>query len=133
MREVLASGVLPILVALLGSPDVNVVYESAWALTNIASTEFTKAVVDAGALPKLVAGMAHADEGVREQSVWCVSNILGDTAELRDAVLATPNAVSNLLAHVALTERVQNLRIAAGASPPRASRLWRRSSQCWRI
>lgn len=112
VREVLASGVLPTLVALLESADAKVVFESAWALTNIASTEFTKAVVDAGALPKLVAGMMHADATVREQSLWCVGNISGDCPDFRDAVFTTPNAVNNLLMNVAHPENVRLLRNA---------------------
>lgn len=112
VREVLATGVLPTLVALLESPDAKVVFEAAWALTNIASTEFTKAVVDAGALPKLVAGMMHADANVREQCLWCVGNISGDCPDFRDAVFTTPNAVNNLLMNVAHPENVRLLRNA---------------------
>jgi hypothetical protein len=112
VRQVLATGVLPTLVALLDSPEAKVVFESAWALTNIASTEFTKTVVESGALPKLVAGMMHADGSVREQCMWCVGNISGDSADFRDAVFGTHNSVNNLLLNIQHPDNIKLLRNA---------------------
>jgi importin subunit alpha-6/7 len=114
VKEVLAAGALPILVALLDSPDSKVVFESAWALTNIASTDMTKVVVNSGALPKLIANMMHADGNVREQCMWCVGNIAGDCAEFRDAVFATDNGagVNNLLLNIQHPDNIKLLRNA---------------------
>ena len=53
-------------------------FEAAWALTNIASTEHTRVVVDHNAVAPLAMLLRHADPNVREQSIWCLGNIAGD-------------------------------------------------------
>lgn len=55
-------------------------FEAAWALTNIASTCKTKAVVDHGAVPALVRNLRHHNPDLREQCAWCLGNIAGDCA-----------------------------------------------------
>jgi hypothetical protein len=101
VEGVLRSGVLPRLVHLLAaSPNPKLQFEAAWAITNIASTEHTRVVVEAGAIGPLVAGMMSADADVREQCIWCVGNIAGDCASFRDAVLATPNVLAALLTNI---------------------------------
>ena len=64
-------------------------FEAAWALTNVASTEYTSAVVHCGdAVPNLVALLSHQScANVREQSAWCLGNIAGDSPEFPDYVL----------------------------------------------
>jgi hypothetical protein len=102
VREVLASGVLPAFVQMLSCNEQHdVQFEAAWALTNIASTDFTKVVVDAGAVPKFVSLLSHSSPQIREQSAWCLGNIAGDSAPLRDIVLAAGGMqplIQNLLA-----------------------------------
>ena len=99
--EVLASGVLPAFVQMLGLHDKpKVQFEAAWALTNIASTEETKAVVDAGAVPHFAALLASPSPEVREQCAWCLGNIAGDSAALRDIVLSS-GAMQPLLQNIA--------------------------------
>ena len=71
---------------MLGATCSKIVFEAAWALTNIASTDFTNVV--AGAIPKLVQLLMHGDANVREQSAWCLGNIAGDSPVLRDQVFA---------------------------------------------
>lgn len=114
VKQVLAADALPLLVALLDSPEPKVVFESSWALTNIASTEYTKAVVTSGALPKLIAGMMHGNGNVREQCMWCVGNIAGDCAEFRDIIFAdSSNAgVQNLLLNIQHPDNIKLLRNA---------------------
>lgn len=87
--EVLKAGVLQDLVHnLLARPaDDKLIFESAWALTNIASTTRTYVVVDAGAVPPLIQLLKHTNADVREQASWCLGNIAGDNKDYRDLLL----------------------------------------------
>lgn len=98
--EVLESGVLPALVQMLtchDKPDVQ--FEAAWALTNIASTDYTNVVAESGAIPLFVGLLSHSSAELRDQSAWCLGNIAGDGPALRDLVLDA-GAMQPLIANV---------------------------------
>lgn len=100
VNEVLSSGVLPAFVQMLQLNDKpKVQFEAAWALTNIASTDQTKAIVDAGAVPYFTQLLSSPDAEVREQCAWCLGNIAGDSASLRNIVL-TSGAMQPLLQNI---------------------------------
>jgi len=81
-------GALPPLVeALKQEQSSELQFEAAWALTNIASTDFTKQVVQSGAVPSLIKLLSSSSADVREQAAWCLGNIAGDCPDLRDLVL----------------------------------------------
>ena len=101
VTEVLASGVLPAFVQMLQLNDKpKIQFEAAWALTNIASTDETKAIVDAGSVPYFSQLLSSPDPEVREQCAWCLGNIAGDSAPLRDVVLSS-GAMQPLLQNIA--------------------------------
>lgn len=100
VQEVISANVLPNFIQLLMHPDPKVQFEAAWALTNVASTEFTRTVAQYGAIPNLVQLLLSGNPDVREQSAWCLGNIAGDATDLRDMVLEA-GALEPMLKNVA--------------------------------
>jgi len=100
VEAVLSCGVMPALIQILANGNNELLqFEACWALTNIASTDYTKCVVEAGAVPHLVALLSSPHADCREQSAWCLGNIAGDCAELRDVVLNC-NALAPMLQNI---------------------------------
>jgi importin subunit alpha-6/7 len=86
--QVLAAGILPRLVEFLGCEHwPMLMFETAWALTNIASTDRTCDVVNQGAILPLIRCLHYHSADVREQAAWCLGNIAGDRHEYRDMLL----------------------------------------------
>ena len=99
--DVIKAGLVPLLVAELGLVnEEKTQFEAAWALTNIASTEHTRVIVQHGAVPYLVKLMMSKNPDIREQSLWCLGNVSGDGHDMRDLVLKVPNALNNLLMNI---------------------------------
>ncbi|KAG6441103.1 importin subunit alpha-4 [Manduca sexta] len=88
--DLIAAGILPVLVQCLPRADSPTLqFESAWALTNIASgtSAQTNKVVHAGAVPVFLQLLMSPHENVCEQAVWALGNIIGDGPVLRDFVI----------------------------------------------
>jgi importin subunit alpha-1 len=97
-REVFEAGVLPCIVANLAEKkDYNdLIRESCWVLTNIASTSCAPAVVQTLAVVPLASLLVNFDPDIREQAVWCLANIAGDDVAYRDDILISTSAVLNM-------------------------------------
>eukprot|EP01095_Lingulamoeba_sp_RSL-Kostka_P015463 TRINITY_DN7121_c0_g1_i1.p1 TRINITY_DN7121_c0_g1~~TRINITY_DN7121_c0_g1_i1.p1 ORF type:complete len:525 (+),score=233.87 TRINITY_DN7121_c0_g1_i1:95-1669(+) len=91
INQVIASNVVPRLVYFLQySNNPKIKFESAWALTNIASGshEQTLYLLHNGAVQAFVEVLNSAfDISVKEQAVWALGNIAGDSYHCRDFVL----------------------------------------------
>lgn len=85
-RKVIGAGLLPKFVEFLKQENIELQFEAAWALNNIAS-EKTRCVVDAGALPVLVNLLSSTWDKVQEIAVCCLAKIARDGPECRDLVL----------------------------------------------
>jgi importin subunit alpha-6/7 len=97
---VLQANILPRLVYFLANGNEKMQFEASWAITNVASTDYTHAVVEAGAIPVLTNLLRSQSPEVREQCAWCLGNITGDGASFRDMVLNTPGAIESLMLNI---------------------------------
>ncbi|OAF69567.1 Importin subunit alpha-8 [Intoshia linei] len=89
IQEFIDRGIMLKLVSLLEYNNETVQFESAWALTNIASgnSEQTQCVVKAGALTKLINLLKSNNMILCEQAIWAIGNISGDGSQMRDLVI----------------------------------------------
>lgn len=89
IQQVINAGVVPRMLELIKKGNIQLQFELAWAVTNLASgkSDQTQHVVDHGAIMIFVWLLGSKDNDVREQAVWALGNIAGDSTELRNKVI----------------------------------------------
>jgi len=90
IQNVIDAGVVPVLIEFIKRHDFpQLQYESAWAITNIASGthQHCQVIVEKGSIPLLVNLLRSSNEEVKEQAVWAIGNIGGDSSHCRDIIL----------------------------------------------
>lgn len=110
--EIIAAGAVPRFIQILTyAENHDLQFETAWALTNIASgtTENTKVVVDHGAIKVFVQVLSSTSSDVCEQAVWALGNIAGDSSKYRNMVL-TAGALPAILDQAAKAQKLSYLR-----------------------
>ena len=99
IEAVVASGVLPRLVSLMGHSELLVVVPALRVTGNIISgTErHTQAALDAGALPFITPLLTHAKRNVRREACWTISNVAAGTKPQISQMMATPGLSAAVL------------------------------------
>ncbi|KAK5575385.1 hypothetical protein RB653_010645 [Dictyostelium firmibasis] len=88
--QVIECGVIPKFNQLLQCNNPKVQFESAWALTNIASgnNKQTQTVIESGSVPIFIHLLCtDTTDEVKEQCAWALGNIAGDTVDSRNYLL----------------------------------------------
>jgi hypothetical protein len=99
ISEIIDTGILPKIIDNLDhNLPVDVQFESAWILTNVASgsSYHTWTLVEHGAVPRLIQLIQSVHYVVSEQVLWALSNIAVDSYKCRDIVLSL-GAMNELL------------------------------------
>ena len=99
-QGVVDAGVLPKLMPLLLSPDVEAVKDACWLVSNVlAGTDAqVQAVLDSGVMPALVRLLGNTDHTVatRQQAAWCIINVADAAKAAQVASLAEMGCVKSL-------------------------------------
>ena len=81
IKAILDKNLLQTFVKFLSHPsNPTIIFESAWVLTNLASSnqfDATKLVANSGAVPIFIKLLDHEIPDIREQVAWCLGNIAG--------------------------------------------------------
>jgi importin subunit alpha-6/7 len=111
VEDILNAGLVPFLVeAIQQNTMIEMVFEAAWALTNIASTQHTNVLVESGACGPMINLLCSYNPEVREQAAWCLGNVAGDCTQYRNMLLDNENALKNILLNLKEPANISLLR-----------------------
>ncbi|KAK4299199.1 hypothetical protein Pmani_028517 [Petrolisthes manimaculis] len=90
IEELLDAGILEaVKMNLNNSSSTELLYETVWVITNIASGDLTQtqAIEEAGLIKPLVQLVESGENRIKEQSIWALANIAADGEDLRNKIL----------------------------------------------
>lgn len=119
IEAVVASGVLPRLVSLMGHSELIVVVPALRVTGNIISgTErHTQAALDAGALRFITPLLTHTKRTVRREACWTVSNVAAGTKLQISSMLSTPGLTTAVLHQLRQGDWNVKKEVCAGVQP----------------
>jgi len=94
------------LINLLESAYHEIVYESIWALTNVAggNNEYSASIVSKGGIPKIIALIDSSIKEIQEQAIWCIGNLASESVQIRDKIISL-KGFDKILSLLAKTDR----------------------------
>ena len=99
IQAVVNEGVIPMLVAMLGSPKPQCIVPALRTLGNIVSGDDTQtqAVVNADVLSQVVKIISNPKKNIRKETCWMLSNIAAGNIDQVHVLVNTPDLISKIM------------------------------------
>jgi importin subunit alpha-1 len=107
IQAIIDQGLVVPLITLLDNNLPEIVFESLWALTNIASgsgSDYCTPIVSKGGLPKIINLLDSQICEIQDQAVWCIGNFVGESVNIRDKIIGL-KGLDKIISLLATTDR----------------------------